>query len=237
MSNVLKRLLLFGTLLGWCAALLLFRVVRSDSLWFGFLIWNLFLAAVPVVAAWFFVRAAESRSSVLVQVSWFAVWLAFLPNAPYIVTDFVHLDHRPPIPLWYDVALLASCAGTGLLFGYSSLADVQAIITRKFSPSLGWALALAALLLSGFGIYLGRFLRWNSWDALTKPVELFSDVANRALHPFSHPETIGVTLIFGVALFLGYIALRVLQPNAGPADVRMPPDPSLRRDRPEDAGP
>ena len=68
----------------------------------------------------------------------------FLPNAPYLITDFVHLQERPPIPLWYDIALLASCAGTGLLFGYSSLADVQSTITRKFSPFFGWTLAFVA---------------------------------------------------------------------------------------------
>ena len=221
MSEVIKRLLLFGTLLTWCAALLLFRFVRSESFFFDFLIWNLFLAAIPAVAAWFFVRTAERRSSALAQVSWFAIWLAFLPNAPYIVTDFMHLDARPPIPLWYDVALLASCAGTGLLLAYSSLSDVQAIITRKFSTFLGWALALVALFLSGFGIYLGRFLRWNSWDALTNPLQLFSDISDRALHPLSYPQTVGVTLIYGVGLFLGYIALRVLRPSIGSAGARL----------------
>jgi uncharacterized membrane protein len=211
--EVVRRVLLFGALLSWCVALLVFRFVRAESYLFGFLAWNLFLAAIPAVAAWFFVRAAENRSSALVQVWWFAIWLAFLPNAPYIVTDFMHLDDRPPVPLWYDVALLASCAGTGLLLGYSSLADVQAVITRKFSAVLGWALALAALFLSAFGIYLGRFLRWNSWDALTNPLQLFSDIAARALHPLSYPQTIGVTFIYGVGLLLGYIALRVLRPG------------------------
>jgi uncharacterized membrane protein len=235
-SELTKRLLLFGALLSWCAALLLFRFVRSGSFFFDFLIWNLFLAAIPAVAAWFFVRTAERQSSALVQVSWFAIWLAFLPNAPYIVTDFMHLDPRPPIPLWYDVALLASCTGTGLLLAYSSLSDVQAIITRKFSAFLGWALALAALFLSGFGIYLGRFLGWNSWDALTNPLKLFSDITDRALHPLSYPNTVGVTLIYGVALFLGYIALRVLRPGTGMAGAGMPSNRSPQAARPEATG-
>lgn len=238
-SEVIKRLLLFGTLLSWCAALLLFRFVRSDSFEFAFLVWNLFLAAIPAVAAWFFVRAAERRSSTVGQVAWFAIWLAFLPNAPYIVTDFMHLDPRPPIPLWYDIALLASCAGTGLLLGYSSLADVQAIITRRFSALLGRVLAIAALFLSGFGIYLGRFLRWNSWDALTNPLQLFFDIADRAVSPLSHPRIIAVTVIYGVTLLLGYVALRILYPSTPPAGARMPSDPSLpslQTDRPEAAG-
>lgn len=208
MSQLTKRLLLFGALLGWCGFLLAARVVHSGSLSFVFLVWNLFLASIPALAALAFVRAAEKRSSALVQAAWFALWLMFLPNAPYIVTDFVHLRPRPLVPLWYDVAILASCAGTGLLLGYSSLTDVQGVMARKFSQLTGWILAAGALVLSGFGIYLGRFLRWNSWDALSSPLQLLADVADRLLNPLSHPQTIGVTIVYGVALLLGYAAFR-----------------------------
>jgi uncharacterized membrane protein len=207
-----NRLLLFATLLSWCAALLLFRFVRSGSLALGFLAWNLFLAAIPAVAAWFFARAMAKGSSSIEQVGWFVIWLVFLPNAPYIITDFVHLITRPGIPFWYDTALLVSSAGTGLLLGYTSIADVQAAITRRFSPFVGWVLVIAAVLLSGFGIYLGRFLRWNSWDTLTSPRQLFPQIAERLINPLSYPQTLGVTVIYGVGLFLGYVALRFWQP-------------------------
>lgn len=210
-SELLKRILLFGALLGWCGALLVFRFVRSDSLWFGFLTWNLFLAVVPAMAAWALMWAASRRSPALIQVLLFAIWLVFLPNAPYLLTDFVHLEERLPMPLWYDIALLASCAGTGLLLAYSSLADVQAVVARRFSALAGWTLATVALLLSGFGIYLGRFLRWNSWDALTHPVQLFGDITARIADPLSYPRALGVTVIYGISLLVGYIALRVLE--------------------------
>jgi uncharacterized membrane protein len=213
MSESAKKFLLFGVLIAWCAVLISFRVWHAGTPKYTFLLWNLFLAAIPAIAARLFVAAAERPSLAAVQIWWFALWLMFLPNAPYIVTDFVHLEELPPIPLWYDVALLASCAGTGLLLGYSSLADVQAVITRRFSAWSGWAVALSALFLSAFGIYLGRFLRWNSWDAVTNPVELLSDISQHALDPLHHPRTIGVTVICGIALLLGYIALRVVQPT------------------------
>jgi uncharacterized membrane protein len=200
--------------LGWCAALLLFRFARSGSLAFGFLAWNLFLAAIPAVAAAMFARAAAKQSRVIVQVVWFIVWLVFLPNAPYIITDFVHLQPSGAIPLWYDIALLTSCAGTGLLLGYTSIADVQAVITRKFSASLGWSVVIAAIFLSGFGIYLGRFLRWNSWDTLTNPLRLFPDIAGRVLDPLAHPRMLAVTAVYGVGLFVGYVALRFWHPTA-----------------------
>lgn len=136
------------------------------------------------------------------------MWLAFLPNAPYILTDFVHFRHRPPVPLWYDLALLLSCAGTGLLLGYASLANVQSFIARRFGPRVGWLTAVASLVLSAFGIYLGRFLRWNTWDMVTNPIALLTDVAPRVLNPFAHPRTTGVTVVFGGMLVLGYVAAK-----------------------------
>jgi uncharacterized membrane protein len=206
------RLLLFVMLLGWCGALLAFRFIRSGSFALGFLAWNLFLAAVPAVAAWFFARAMGKGASTVEKVGWFVIWIVFLPNAPYIITDFVHLTTHPGIPFWYDTALLVSCAGTGLLLGYTSIADVQFVIARRYSAFVGWMLVVAAVLLSGFGIYLGRFLRWNSWDTLTSPRLLFLEIANQLMNPLSHPQTIGVTAVYGVGLFLGYVALRFWQP-------------------------
>lgn len=222
MSQTAKRFILFGVLMSWCVMQLLFRFVRSDSLAFGFLLWNLFLASIPAVAAWLLTVAAARQSARAVHVVWFAIWLVFLPNAPYILTDFTHLHARPPIPMWYDVALLVSCSSTGLLLGYSSLADVHAIVARRFSASVGWVLAIVVLFLSAFGIYLGRFLRWNSWDALTNPAQLVVDIAVRATQPLAHPRTLGVTVIYGVGLVLGYVALRVLQLGKPATDEQHP---------------
>ena len=210
MSPSTRRLLLFGVLLGWCGFLLLARVVHSGSVSLVFLAWNLVLATIPALAAAAFVEAADRGSSALVQTGWFALWLVFLPNAPYIVTDFMHLRPRPFVPLWYDIAVLASCAGTGLLLAFSSLDDVQGVLARKYSRLTGWVLAAAALVLSGFGIYLGRFLRWNSWDALSRPLQLAADIGERLLDPLSHPQTFGVTMVYGVGLLLGYTAFRGL---------------------------
>ena len=206
------RLLLFVMLLAWCGALLLFRFARSGSLALGFLAWNLFLAAVPAVAAWLFARAMGKNSSTIERVTWFVIWIVFLPNAPYIITDFVHLTTHPGIPFWYDTAILVSCAGTGLLLGYTSIADVQVVVARRYSALMGWLLVVAAVLLSGFGIYLGRFLRWNSWDTVTSPRQLSVAITERVMNPLSNPQTFGVTIVYGVGLFLGYVALRFWQP-------------------------
>ncbi len=207
---MLKRIAVFALLLVWCGALLAVRLTRSNTFLFLFLAWNLFLAAIPFAASLAFEVLDRFRRVRPLQWVSFAVWLLFLPNAPYIITDFVHLKERLPIPIWYDVLMLLSFSGTGLLLGYASVMTVHRIVARHYGVLTGWATALIALFLSAFGIYLGRFLRWNSWEALTDPLPLFNDIATRLMNPLEHPKTFVVTGIFGIALCLGYIALDVI---------------------------
>jgi uncharacterized membrane protein len=145
----------------------------------------------------------------IIQLPLFSLWLLFLPNAPYILTDILHLTRASHAPAWYDLALLLSCAGTGLLLGYLSLIDVQGIVARNFGRACSWIFAFVSLVLSGFAIYLGRFLRWNSWDVLISPTLLF-EITDGLLHPWAHGRAIAVTLVFGVILTLGYITFHTL---------------------------
>lgn len=209
-NDFTKRVLVFGALLGWCAALLGARLFYTHTIVFAFLAWNLVLAVAPAVASWFFTWAAGRGMHAAFQYTFFALWLLFLPNAPYVLTDFQHLGHSRSVPLWYDIALMASCSGTALLLCFVSLADVQAVITRRFSAWAGWALAAVTLLLSGFGIYLGRFLRLNSWDVLMNPLKIVIYTAHWLSNPLPLAEALGVTLTYGIMLLLGYVALRVM---------------------------
>jgi uncharacterized membrane protein len=208
-SNDAKRIVVIATLMLWNFALIALRVERTGSRYYLFLIWNLFLAAIPLVASTCLRLARHLRMSMVLQVGCFSFWLLFLPNAPYILTDLLHLTARSPVPAWYDLAMLLSCAGTGLLLGYLSLVDVHDIVAEKLGPAIGWILALSSLLLTGFAIYLGRFLRWNSWDVLAHPTLVF-DIADGLLHPAAHFRTFAVTFIYGIILGFGYISLRVL---------------------------
>ncbi|HET7707075.1 MAG TPA: DUF1361 domain-containing protein [Thermoanaerobaculia bacterium] len=202
-----SRALLFLALLGWCAALLVYRQARAGSIGIGSLPWNLFLAAIPPVAADLLKRTSERGWPLALQVALFVAWLLFLPNGPYLITDFIHLKERPDMPLWYDVALMTSVAAVGLLLAYASVADVQNVVTRTVNSATAWVVVAGSLLLSGFGIYLGRFLRWNSWDAVSNPRQLLSDIAAQLRNP--DDRTLGVTVVYGIALLLGYVALRV----------------------------
>ena len=185
------------------------RVLMTGRGIFLFLVWNLFLAVIPfAISTMLGTAKGPLRARLLVPVG--AAWLLFFPNAPYILTDLFHLERRAGVPLWYDLALILSCAWNGLMLAYASLADMQRLVQLRLGTGAGWAFATLALLLSSFGIYLGRYLRFNSWDVLANPLTLFFDIVNRILHPFSFPGTWGVTLVFGLFLLVGYGTVRLL---------------------------
>ncbi|SHK76839.1 DUF1361 domain-containing protein [Hymenobacter psychrotolerans] len=205
----LSLLLVLGASLTLSVVLITFRVVLTHQLTFVFLLWNLFLALIPFgLSTLLSLTAGRLKARVLLPVG--AVWLLFFPNAPYILTDLFHLEPRQGVPYWFDLALILSCAWNGLMLAYASLTDMQALVVRRLGWSAGWAFATVALLLSSFGIYLGRYLRFNSWDIITNPLALFYDILSRILHPASYTGTWGVTLLYGVFLVLGYATVRLL---------------------------
>ncbi|WP_170170296.1 DUF1361 domain-containing protein [Hymenobacter perfusus] len=205
----LNLLLVLGASLTLSVVLITFRVFLTHKISFVFLLWNLFLALIPFgLSTMLGLSAGKLRARVLLPVG--AAWLLFFPNAPYILTDLFHLEPRAGVPYWYDLALILSCAWNGLMLAYASLTDMQQLVARRLGAGAGWAFATVALLLSSFGIYLGRFLRFNSWDILTNPVTLFYDIVSRLLHPAAHRGTWGVTLLYGVFLLLGYATVRLL---------------------------
>ncbi len=169
------------------------------------LVWNLFLAVVPLLWSAAFQAATVRRRPLLAGIFFF-LWLLFLPNAPYLLTDVLHLKPGADVPLWYLLAVLLSCAGTGTLLGYFSLLTVHAVVEEKHGKQAGWAVA-GSLLLCGFGIDLGRFLRLNSWDVLVHPLRLSGAIAGQFSTSGSQPLL--VTLVFGGGLIVGYLVLRV----------------------------
>jgi uncharacterized membrane protein len=203
------RLILFVAGVGGCAALLLARGWYAQGLRFRFLAWNLVLAVIPALAAARLAGADRSRKPILVAL-WGVVWLLFLPNAPYLITDLVHLQPRPPVPYWFDIGLFAAFAGAGVLAAFSSFGDVQQVATRHFGRWAGWAVVAVASFAAGFGIELGRMGRWNSWDVLTQPGDLFREILARVVDPWSHPRALAVAMLYGSVLLFGYVAVRVL---------------------------
>lgn len=211
LSREKQQFAIIGLLLTWCAALVFYRLHWEPEFLAMWLLWNLFLAAVPVLWSYAF-QAAMVRQRPVAASVFFGLWLLFLPNAPYLLTDLVHLNlqSHQGAPLWYDLAMLLSAAGTGTLLGYLSLFDVHSVVEQRFGRKTGWMVAAGSLMLCGFGIYLGRFLRWNSWDAFTHPIQLFKAVVGQFMDSGAHPRPLDVTLIYGIGLIIGYLALRVV---------------------------
>lgn len=201
--------LMFPVAVGWCVALFAARVAATGTPHFGFLLWNLFLALVPLGLSLALARVKDRRLGLAVA----AGWLLFFPNAPYMLTDLIHLKQKDGVPLWFDLILLLSFALVALACGLHSLRGVHVWFERTFSPLVGWVTVLFSLGLTGFGIYLGRFPRWNSWDVVGRPGELLADIADRFLNPFSHPRTWAFTIGFSGLLTLIYLMWLMNEPE------------------------
>jgi len=190
-----------------CVALVLIRYAESGNTKFIGLIWNLFLAWVPFVLAVAVYDRWRRHGAAAVLFALGALWLLFFPNAPYIVTDYVHLERTADAPYWYDAVTVSAFAWTGLLLGFASLFLMQTVVRQWRGVVSGWVFAGAALGLGSLGIYLGRFLRLNSWDALEHPSVLPRILHAAARDPFAYQQAIGVTVLFTVALGLAYFML------------------------------
>lgn len=175
------------------------RTEFSGTVTYGFLVWNLFLAWIPFMISYFTYTFTLKRRWIYVVIPIAAVvWLIFFPNAPYILTDFQHLAHRSgELPVWYDVMMLIWFAFTGLLLGMVSLFLMQEIIRLEFGRWAGWAFVAAVTGLSSAGVYMGRFLRWNSWDILRDP-------AGIALYSFERVQDPSLQSIVFIGLFAAF---------------------------------
>ena len=170
-----------------------FRIDQTDSGHYAFMIWNLFLAWIPFLIAYFTYAASIPRRWLyaILPVSAF-LWLIFFPNAPYILTDFQHLSNPSDAPVWFDVLLIIWYAFIGLFLGMVSLFLMQEVVRREFGSGLGWGFVLIVAGLTSIGVYMGRFLRWNSWDILHNP----GGLAQFTLYYLIHPTT--RSLLFAV---------------------------------------
>jgi uncharacterized membrane protein len=210
--SAFKRLLLRGEasqlVLSSTLAMLLLgaRVVGTGRHEYAFLVWNLFLAWVPFVIAmairWQHVRGART----LALVPLFLLWLGFLPNAPYLVTDFIHLRYRNGAPPWFDAVMLASFAWAGVGLGAASLRACAHVVRVRRGPLAVLAFVPLTALATGFGIYLGRFVRLNTWDVATRPGTVLVQVLSPLAHPLGHSRAWTVTLTFALFFVVAYVA-------------------------------
>lgn len=167
------------------------------------MVWNLYLAAVPTVLA-----LVLFRRPARLGVGWwmtFVVWLLFLPNAPYVLTDVVHMGAdlrraRSDDHIYLVLATYAVFAAAGLA---SYVVSMQ--LFRRFLHRVAPRRAVAAILVTVHGLcviamYLGRVVRLNSWDVLVEPGRVLESVL-RVPHPFTVVVLAWMFVIVGVSAY------------------------------------
>jgi len=176
------------------------RIKITKEFFYLFLVWNLFLATIPFIITLGLEYNKLFRKNKRLFFSSFIIWLLFLPNSFYLITDLKHLRLSPQYIIWFDSIILFSFSITGFLLGYFSINNIKLMLTLHLSKKQISFLINSIFFLCGFGIYLGRFLRWNSWDIASNPIVLFKDIILH-LNPLTHPESWIITFSFG-AFFL-----------------------------------
>jgi uncharacterized membrane protein len=174
------------------------RAIKTGHYAFIFLTWNLFLAWLPL----FFARSLSFGSTKPVRYFLLGLAISFLPNAPYILTDLFHLKANLVGPMWFDLVLILVFAFLGLVYFIMALELILAEMRSVFKGIPANILKAVLLLATGYGIYLGRYLRYNSWDIVSRPVSLAGDIIHSMTAPSCYKETWAVTITFTVFLYL-----------------------------------
>ena len=193
-----------------CVGLLGLRFIRTGTQHYSFLVWNLTLAWIPfaLAALAYMFAATRKRVTYVIIVPTALLWLLFFPNAAYILTDFLHLDaFKDSVPQWYDMMLLLWFSWTGLLLGIISLRLMHELVARAGGVVAGWVFVGIATGLGSFGIYLGRFLGWNSWDVLRAPLLMADQVWERVSQPLASTRLVGFTGVFALFFLIVYLAM------------------------------
>jgi uncharacterized membrane protein len=201
-------LLALGLATGVTFGLFIVRALRNGNTDYDYLVWNLFLAWLPLIFALWLAKVLRTKLwSTWEAVTASLLWLVFLPNSFYMVADFTHLQNIGTVDVLYDAVMFTAFIYLGLTIGFSSLYLVHLELKQRFSARLSAAWIGAVLLLASFAIYLGRDLRWNSWDILTNPGGLLFDVSDRLLQPSGYGQIIVTVLSFFALLASMYTVL------------------------------
>lgn len=177
--------------------LLAARIEASESMRYSFLLWNLVLAAIPALLAWWLVlRIDEFGWLKWQQILLTIVWLSFLPNSFYLITDFVHIRETYEASLIFDIVMMTSFVFNGVVFGFLSIYLVHLRLIKRLKANWALGLVMLIILACSFAAYLGRYTRWNSWDIVLRPAGLLFDVSDRFVNPSAHEQTYMITVLF-----------------------------------------
>ena len=188
--------------------LFVLRLFINWSIDYWYLSWNLILAFIPLFIMSFLIRwLKKHRMSHPSSMALIFVWLSFLPNSFYIITDYIHLLDTKSVSIMLDIILIFLVTLTGLIAGFASVHMFEKQLMKRYSRQFSRGAIIAIFLASSFAIYLGRYLRWNTWDIVLNPAGLLFDVSDRLINPTAYSNTFSTTAIFFVFLTLMYFAI------------------------------
>ncbi len=196
-----KSLWLASSIIGFSLLLLMIRIKLSKTFFLLFLVWNVFLAIIPYAITMYLNTTKVNKFKLIF---WFGIWVLFLPNAPYLITDLKHIRLADSHFFWLDILVLFSFAIVGLVLFFLSVKDMQNIVKKRFKKLPIHLITNCLFFLCGFGMYLGRELRYNSWEIISNPKVLIADITDIIISPFQNAEALLFTLCFGIFLRVGY---------------------------------
>lgn len=190
---------------GLSIGLLAIRMIGLANTRFLFLAWNLFLAWLPLLWAEMLRRGLDRQRWLSLRNAFFSfLWLIFLPNSFYLVTDFIHLRNTASSTLLYDAVMFMSFAVAGILLGCMSMYIIHRELAKRLARDMTWAFLLSFIFLSSIAIYLGRYLGWNSWDVVLNPVFILLDLSVRLTSSQGLKVTVGTSLLFFMFITAAY---------------------------------
>lgn len=191
-------------------ALLLARVIISGRLSYAFLAWNLFLGYIPFYISEWLGRHPKIITKRIKLVPLLFLWILFMPNSFYMLTDLFHLDDIEEGQSWFDLTLILSFAWTGILFGILSIRKMEILLKNSKGPLISGLVIFTVMWLNAFGIYIGRFLRFNSWDIITDPFSLITEVWTILFYPYDHRYVWAMSFCFAFLMLIIYYTTKKL---------------------------
>lgn len=206
LKTELEQLLLMS--LGFCIVMVTARVMYTGSIHFVFLVWNLFLAIIPYAITHFLTVKPAWIEPKLKFIVVFVVWLLFIPNSFYILTDLYHLNDQNIVPAWFDLLLIISFAWNGLMLGILSVRQMEKIVEAMLLYKNEILFLYPVMWLNALGVYIGRYMRFNSWDVITNPLSLTGDIFEVLFHPIRYFNAWGMIMLFSVFMTIIYLMIK-----------------------------
>jgi uncharacterized membrane protein len=185
------------------------RVLFFGSTAFLYILWNIFLAFIPfIISSILVLHTNKSNISKIFFVAGFILWFLFLPNAPYVITDFIHLGRIHSVPVMFDIFVLFASAWVSLLMGLYSLVNIEKIFLLRFTKKITNIIMVFIILFASFGMYLGRYLRFNSWDFFVSHNFLITSIVKIMKEPNSNENMYAYTALFFVFIYISFISFK-----------------------------